>query len=130
MNDLWQADLADVSKYKRYNRGHRYLLVVIDTLSRFLYVLPIKTKRPQDVKKAFVRIFRGGNVPVHLLTDRGREFHNRVLSDLFRKKGINHYSTYSDMKAASAERVIRTIKVRLFRFLRSMGTYAYLTVLP
>lgn len=128
-DELHQSDLADMSKYKKYNRGMRYILVVIDTLSRYLYAVPIKSKRPQDVKRAFVKIFRQAT-PRHLLTDRGTEYYNKVLRAYFKRKKVNHYSIHSACKAASAERVIRTLKERLFRYFRSTGKYTYLNILP
>ena len=34
MNDLWQADLVDLSSLASSNDGHRYLLIRIDVLSK------------------------------------------------------------------------------------------------
>lgn len=44
--------------------------------------------------------------------------------------GIVHYSTYSKIKCAHAERVIRTLKNMLFKELHLRGSYNYLNVLP
>ena len=38
------CDLADLSKLSRYNRGYKFLLVVIDVFSRFLQIEPVKKK--------------------------------------------------------------------------------------
>jgi hypothetical protein len=35
IDDLWQADLVDLSSLSKYNDSNRYLLTVIDVLSRF-----------------------------------------------------------------------------------------------
>jgi len=43
--DVWECDLLDVQAYAKYNDNHRYILSVIDVLSKFLYLIPVKTKR-------------------------------------------------------------------------------------
>ena len=44
LNEIWSLDLADMQKLSRANDGVRYLFVAVDTLSRFLWVYPIKGK--------------------------------------------------------------------------------------
>ncbi|KAJ8912336.1 hypothetical protein NQ315_005942 [Exocentrus adspersus] len=43
---------------------------------------------------------------------------------------INHYSTYSIKKASMAERVIRTIKSKLYKYFSLNGAYNWLDILP
>jgi hypothetical protein len=54
----WQGDLADVSNLSRNNKGVRFLLVLIDILSKFIWVEPLKTKNGEDVLAGFKRIFQ------------------------------------------------------------------------
>ena len=42
---LWQADLLDVSKFSRQIEGVKYLLFVIDALSRIAFVRGLKNKK-------------------------------------------------------------------------------------
>ena len=35
IDDQWQADLVDMSAYKQFNQGFRYLLTIIDIFSKF-----------------------------------------------------------------------------------------------
>ena len=42
-------DLADVSNLAKDNHGIKFLLVVIDLFSRYLWVHPLKGKTRQDV---------------------------------------------------------------------------------
>lgn len=130
VNELWQIDLADFSKYKRFNGGYRYVLVAIDSLSRFARVAPLKTKRPLEVKKALMRLFRGGNIPYKILSDEGGEFKNSTVKDYLQRKKIHHYSTFTGVKASQAERFIRTLRDRVFRYFRVTGKYHYVSALP
>ncbi|XP_070154028.1 uncharacterized protein [Polyergus mexicanus] len=43
-------------------------------------------------------------------TDKGKEFYNVEVRKFTEKHGVNHYSTYSVMKASIVERFNRTLK--------------------
>ena len=57
IDQIWQADLADVSNLSKENRGYKYLLTVIDVFSKFSFVVALKNKSATAVKKAFEHIF-------------------------------------------------------------------------
>ena len=44
INSLWEADLAFVQDVAKENEGVNYLLVVIDLLSKYVWVRPMKNK--------------------------------------------------------------------------------------
>src|SRR6266481_2374885 len=72
-NDLFQADLADFQSFSRENQGHRFILVVIDVLSKFVFYIPVKNKKAEEMQRAFNKIFKVAT-PKLLQTDRGGEF--------------------------------------------------------
>lgn len=41
----WEADLADVQNLSESNNGIKYLLVIVDVFSRFLWVRPLRDKK-------------------------------------------------------------------------------------
>ena len=43
-NHQWQMDLADLKYFERYNSNVRYLLVIIDVYSRYLWVKKSRNK--------------------------------------------------------------------------------------
>ncbi|GFY45647.1 uncharacterized transposon-derived protein F54H12.3 [Trichonephila inaurata madagascariensis] len=45
VNELWQSYLVDLQKLSRFNKGYRYILTIIDVMSRYLRVYPIKDKK-------------------------------------------------------------------------------------
>lgn len=125
--DLWQADLIDVQKYASFNKGYKYILVVIDTLSKYVWVKPLKSKEKVCVTFAMQHILaESTQTPKNLQTDLGKEFYNDSFKQLMKKYKINHYSTYSVKKAAIVERVIRTLKSRLFKLFSLCGRYEWL----
>ena len=129
LDDLWQADLAEFQLYARENKGYKYILVVIDCFSKYLWTRAIKNKTGAEVTKAFTDIFNQGRIPQNLQTDNGTEFYNQSLQDLMKKHNINHYSTFSTLKASIAERSIRTLKEKLYRVFSMNGSYKYLNLL-
>ena len=56
----FQADLVDMQKFAVYNDNFNYILTVIDVFSRYAWVLPLKSKRGEDVRDLFEIIFKGG----------------------------------------------------------------------
>lgn len=128
----WQADLADMQNVSKYNDGFRYLLTVIDVLSRYAWAIPIKDKRGETVIKALEGIFKTSDrIPrYHLQTDQGTEFFNPHMRKLASKYGFNHFHSYSDHKAPLVERYNRTLKNYIYRYFTYNQTNRYLEVLP
>lgn len=62
-------------------------------------------------------------------TDLGTEFYNRDFSELMKKYEINHYSTFSNLKASIVERVNRTLKNIMWRQFTIQGNYKWLDIL-
>lgn len=35
-DDLWQADLLDIQSYSKYNKGFKFILIVVDTYFKYV----------------------------------------------------------------------------------------------
>lgn len=125
INDLWQADLIDIQNFCKVNKGYKYILVVIDCFSKFAWAVAVKSKNKYDVTRAFKQILDFNRTPVNLQTDLGKEFYNNIFQELMKEKNINHYSTYSTKKASIVERLIRTLKGKLYRYFSLAGNYRW-----
>jgi hypothetical protein len=132
IDDLWQADLVDMKSYGRTNSGMKYILTVIDVLSKFAWAVPVKSKSGKDVTAAFQVVLKESHprVPKNLQTDDGGEFYNAPFQKLMQNKKINHYSTYTHLKASVVERFIRTIKNWMWKEFGIQGSYKWLSLLP
>jgi len=103
---LWQADVIEMRSYTRFNKGYHYILTVINVLSKYAWAIPLKTKSGNEM--AIAKIIRNDErCPKNLQTDMGKEFYNANVQKLFKKHDINHYSTYSVMKASVVKRFNR-----------------------
>ncbi|KAL3105558.1 hypothetical protein niasHT_021181 [Heterodera trifolii] len=128
----WQADLADFTAMKRHNRGHAYLLVCADTLSRQLFVEPVKSKRSSDIVQAFEKIFRRvGYMPWKLMTDQGKEFTAAPVQRFLADQEVQHHCMHTSPQwhAGIAERAIRSIKERLYRYFTHRGAKCWTGVI-
>lgn len=131
-----QADLIEVQKFKKENKNHRYILIVIDVFTKYAYTEPLKDKTAGATTQAMKRILekataRHPNYKIrHLHSDDGKEFFNREMRQLLDKYEINHYSTFSGLKASIVERLIRTIKRWLYMEFSIEGKYKWLDLLP
>ena len=129
LNDTWTADLMDVSAHQAENDGVRFVLVVVDCFSKYVWLQPMKSKTAQATADAFQRVLTAAKTkPVHLWLDRGMEFAG-AFKELCTAKDIKQYSTGGEGKASIAERMIRTVRGRLNRLADARQTWRYVDVL-
>jgi hypothetical protein len=142
IDDVWQADLVEMNyfvisrsgKLKRiseYNKGYKYILNIIDTFSKYAWAVPLKNKTSEHVANAFKNILVTENrSPSNLQTDKGKEFYNKVFKELMKNYNINHYSTYTIIKASIVERFNRTQKSKIETQLEKQSHYRWVDILP
>ena len=129
IDELWQMDLADMQAHAKENDGYRYLLVCIDVFSKYVWVIPLKNKTGPALVTAFKEILESGRKPQKIQTDEGTEFFNKHFKDLMKSEEIQLYNTYNETKASVVERVIRTLKTRMWRYFTAKRTRRYIDVL-
>lgn len=56
LNETWNADLIDMSSFADFNRDHRFILLIVDSLSKFIHCEAIKNKTANSVFQAFGKI--------------------------------------------------------------------------
>ena len=129
IDSQWDIDLADLALLEKDNDGYKYVLLAIDVFSRYVWVRPLKTKYAKEVVKALQSIFAEGRTPHSIRTDGGKEFQNKTVKSFLTEYGIHLFSTYNETQANYAERAIKTIKSKLYRYLISRNTLRYIDVL-
>jgi hypothetical protein len=125
----FDIDLMDMQNLSKTNDGVRFILIAIDVFSRYLWVVPLPDKTAKSVVKALTKVFSGGNIPEKTRTDKGSEFLNRWVKDMFIKFNIKHFVSHNRVKANYAERVIRTLRVMLQRYMNQKRMHRYIDVL-
>lgn len=125
IDEIWCMDLAYVDKLAPFNGGTKYLLVCVDVFSRFVRVQPMKIKDAATTKAAFIKMLTKGHQPKKIWVDKGKEFEG-VFKSFCKTLNISIYSTFSETKAAYAERAIRSLKNILYRYMEESGKDRYL----
>lgn len=129
IDDQWDADLADLSRYDKENEKMKYLLLVIDIFSRYAWAQPIPNKEATTIVNAFDEIIKQGRKPKRLRTDSATDFTSKEFQEYVKKKGINHFTTHGEKQANYVERLIKTIKSKIFKYMIGMNKSKYLDVL-
>ena len=108
---ILQSDLIDMQKFSNTNGGYKFILVVIDCFSKFLWCQALKNKTGKETADKLKTIFANMKYPVQsLIFDQGLEYVNQYVKSLLDERGIHWYHIMSKHKASSAERVNKTVK--------------------
>ena len=110
----------------KYNKGIRFLLRVIDIFSKYAWVVPLKDKKGISIVKAFQIILKQSNgKPNKIWVDKGSEFYNTYFKKWLRDNDIVMYSTRNEGKPVVAERFIRTLKNKIYKYMTSLSKNVY-----
>ena len=118
-----------MQKLSKWNKGYKYLLMVLDLFSKYGWIVPLKTKTGLEVSGALASIFRE-NKPKMLWVDKGKEYYNRHVLDLLAKDQIQIYSTENEEKSSVCERWNRTIKTKMYKKFTIQNNTVYIGILP
>lgn len=124
-NEQFEADLVEMLKFSKNNNGYKYILTCIDIFSKFAFAIPLKDKTGLSIEKGFKIIFFK-SVPQKIYTDKGKEFLNKNVQDLFRKFNIIHFTSKNEVKCSIVERFNRTLKSKMWKYFTSKGTTKWL----
>ena len=62
-----------MSQYSKINKGYKYIFTNIDVFSKYAYAYLIKSKKIQDIKHCFEKIFKK-NKPKYIWSDKEPAF--------------------------------------------------------
>ena len=108
----------------------------MNVISKFLYLIPVKTSSGPAVTAAFRSIFDDKpklpwRRPVCVRTDKGKEFLNKHFQDVLRDEGLQfQVCRYPDVNCAFVKRTHRTIRDRLYKYFTYKNTFRFIDVLP
>lgn len=105
----WHMDILELSKC---DDGYRYVLLMVDSMTRWMEAIPLKSQEATEVASVIYRdlICRYG-APRTLVSDLGKSFLARVVQALCKLFQIkrHHTSAYHPQSNSTCERVNRTL---------------------
>ena len=129
-DNTWGVDLADIQSLSRKNKGIKYLMCAIDLYSKYAFVIPLKDKKGISIVNAFNEIIKQSNRKRNKIwVDQRGEFYDNVFKKWLSDNDTIMYSTYNEGKLVVAERFIRTLKNKLYKYMTATGKNVYYDVL-
>ena len=120
--NIWGVDLADMQLLSKLNKGFRFLLCVIDIFGKYVWVIPLKEKKGKSIVDAFQIILKKSNrKPNKIWVDKGSEFYNSSFKKSLKDNDVEMYSTNNEGKSVIAERFIRTLKNKIYKYMTSIS---------
>ncbi|CAL4180623.1 unnamed protein product [Meganyctiphanes norvegica] len=131
---LVSSDLIDMGRSLKpsLNRNTRYIIVFIDCFSRKLKIYPLTNKRGDTIAEKLNDFLSHSQYRYSLLwVDEGGEYYSKATKNVCAKYNIKMYSVHNRrFKASLAERVIRTLKQKLYKIMTHLNTEKYIDLLP
>ena len=126
-NNIWGVDLTDMQLLSRYNREYRFLLCVIDIYSKYARVIPLKDKKGIRIVNAFQKIIDDSKRrPNRIWVDKGSKCYNNSFKKWIKENDINMYLANNEGISVIAERFIRTLKTKIYKYMTSISKNAYI----
>ena len=120
------ADLADMQLISKLNKGFKFLLCVIDIFSKYASVVTLKDKKGLSIVNSFKSILKKSHrKPNKTWVGKGSELYNNLFKKGLQDNDIEMYSTYNESKSVVAERFIRTLKNKIYKYMTSISKNVY-----
>ena len=129
INEIHSADLVDMTQYSKINKCYKYIFTNIDVFSKIAYAFPLKSKKIQDIKPCFEKIFEK-NKPKFIWSDKEPAFLSKEMQQFFKDNNVKIYHTNSHLKAVVIERFNRSLRELMMKeFVKNNNTVWY-NILP
>ena len=129
INEIHSTDLVDMTQYSKMNKGYKYIFTNIDVFSKIAYAFPLKSKKIQDIKPCFEKIFEN-NKPEYIWSDKETSFLSKEMQQFFKDNNVKIYHTNSHLKAVVIERFNRSLRELMMKeFVKNNNTVWY-NILP
>ena len=129
-DNIWGVGLADMQLINKFNKGTRFLLCVIDIfsiVSKYSWVVTLKDKKGVTIVNAFQKVLdRSNRKPNKIWVDKGSDFYNSSFIKWLKGNDIEMSSTYNQGKSVVAERFIRTLKNKNYKYMTSISENLYI----
>ena len=126
-DSIWGADLADMQLISKFNKVVRFLLCVIDIFSKYAWVVSLKDRKVISIVAVFQSISKQSiRKPNKIWADKDSKFYSASFKKWLQDNDIVIYSTHNEGKSVVAERFIRTIKNKIYKYMTSISKNVYI----
>ena len=129
INEIHSTDLVDMTQYSKMNKGYKYIFTNIDIFSKIAYAFPLKSKKIQDIKPCFQKIFEK-NKPKYIWSDKESSFFSKEMQQFFKNNNVKIYHTNSHLKAVVIERFNRSLRELMMKHFTKNNNTEWYNILP
>ena len=129
INEIHSTDLVDMSQYSKINKGYKYIFTNIDVFSKIAYAFPLKSKKIQDIKPCFEKIFEK-NKPKYIWSDKESAFLSKEMLQFFKDNNVKIYHTNSHLKSVVIERFNRSLRELMMKHFTKNNNTVWYNILP
>ena len=129
INEIHSTDLVDMTQYSKMNKGYKYIFTNIDVFSKIVYAFPLKSKKIQDIKPCFEKIFKN-NKPKYIWSDKESAFLSKEMQQFFKDNNVKIYHTNSHLKAVVIERFNRSLRELMMKEFTKNNNTVWYNILP
>ena len=114
-----------MQQISKFDKGFRFSLCVIDIFSKYAWAVPLKDKKSISIVDAFQNILDDSNrKPNKIRVGKGSEFYNVSFKKWLNGNDTEMYSIHNEGKSVVAERFIRTLKNKIYKYMTSVSKNA------
>ena len=128
VDQIWASDVAYMKKFDTFNDGIGFFVVFIDMFSRYAWTYTLKTLTGLEMRAVLVDLFAVEKCE-NLFTDAGTEYQNRWVKSFLQEQKVRHYTSTNETKVAHAERLIKQLKKKLYKYMTWKNTFRWIDVL-
>ena len=111
----------------KFNKGFRFLLCINDIFGKYAWVVSLKDKKGVSIVNAFQKILDDSTrKPNKAWVDKRSEFYNSSVKKWLKDNDIEMYSIHNEGKSVVAERFIRTLKTKIYKYMTSISKNVYI----
>ena len=119
--NIWGDDLADMQLISKFNKGFRFLLCVIDIFSKYARVDLLKDKEGVSIVDVFQKVLdKSARKPKKYGLIRGAKKIKKLLKD------NDIEMVHNEGKPVVAERSIRILKTKIYKYMTSVSNNVYI----
>ena len=102
-------------------------MCVIDIFSEYTWGVLLKDKKDVRIVNAFQKILKESNrKPNKIRVEKGREFYDSCFKKWLKDNDIEMYLIHNEGKSVVAERFIRTLKTKIYKYMTSISKNVYI----
>ena len=111
----------------KINKGFRFFLCCIDIFSKYAWDVLLKDKKGISIVDAFQKKLKESErKPNKIWVDNRSEFYNNSFKKWLEDTDIEIDSIHNEGKSVVAERFIRTLKNKIYKYMTAISKYVYI----